>query len=229
MSLAESAALAFVMGQHITEEKDRTMPEIKVEVTMVPRVSKKQLRFQEEQASIARQLRLSAERPIQGSTVTKDVAPTVVAPFFPKLDAKGFLSAMRGAKTREERIAILEAYNGYNHAENYGSQLLVAEMKAKRELRGAPLGGIDREEQRAAYRSATGFVAGLPDNAKRRLDNLLAQEKKHAEDLIQHDKDSQDMKRTAEERTLSAGLAKFERDRLSNIRADLKALGFEVA
>lgn len=220
MSFAETAALAFIMGQHVSEEKSRTVPEVKVTVTMTPPVKVKATKANEAKESLA-------SLPILGSTETKLVAPAVIMPPVGSLEARGFLFALRKAKTRDEKIQAISAYVGYDSADNFGTQEMAAEMKAKAELRGAPIGGPSREEQRVAARSAAGFVAGLPDNTKRKLDNLLAQEKACIETLIQHDKDSRDMKRTAEERMLSVGLAKFERDRLSNIRTDLKALGFE--
>ena len=216
MSLAQSAALAFVMGQHVTEEKDRQRPEVSVVVTMVPKPSK----------ASAKVKQMGNVFPIQGSTATKDVVTAPVIPTIAKLDGKGFLVAMRNAKTREERIGIITAYTGYDNAQNYGSQLLVAEMKAKKELRVGPIPGPSREEQRSAWRSASGFVAGIPDNAQKQLNDLLGREKVAAEALIQHTKDSTDLKRSSDDRTLSKGLADFEKDRLEHIRSDLKALGF---
>ena len=54
---------------------------------------------------------------------------------------------------------------------------------------------------------------------------LLARETLAACEMVRHQKDSEDMGRSEEDRKLSAGLSKFEEDRLSNIRADLIKIG----
>lgn len=218
MSLAQSAALAFIMGQHVTEENQRQAPPVlSVVVTMVPNPAK------------VRKVSASYKAAVASHSLapkTEAVANVRILPTVGTLEAKGFMVAMRRAKSRDESIFAIAAYMGYNDAQDFGSQELAARTKAVREIKGTPVGGMSLDEKRAASRSVTGFVAGLPDNTKREVENLLARETTSADSLIQHEKEAADASRTTEERFLSKGLADFERDRLAHIRSDLKAMGF---
>lgn len=125
------------------------------------------------------------------------------------LDAKGFLLACRDAgkrsfettnevtgevttvvkrdesKVREDLIRAIHAYVGYDQGRDFGSQDAAARAKANREASGrVVVAGPTREEQRAASRSMSGFVAGMPLPAQKLLANLRAREQTAAEAMI---------------------------------------------
>jgi len=202
--MSQSAALAFIMTQHAAE-----------------------------QAAIAPPVIIT-----RGARVTEVAQPAVV-----KLDAKGFLVAMRNAgrrqnqegrwftnpsKVREDSIAAIHAYVGYDRAGNFGPQELAARTKANRELTGRPFQGPSLAETKAAHRSAAGFVAGVPDSDAKGIQDLLAREVLAAAEMVRHQRDAEDTSRSAEQRALSAGLAQYEGERLTCIRADLTAWGVKV-
>jgi len=93
------------------------------------------------------------------------------------LDAKGFILAVRKAKSRDESIAAIAAYCGYDNRRNFGTQDQEARAKAMREIRGFQATGPTREEKRAAERSVAGYVKGMPAPSQRILLNLQARER----------------------------------------------------
>lgn len=229
MSLAHDSALAFLLSQHCNEQA--THEAAKVEVVVVrnaePKASKKSAKPSKgEQAA-----------PIHNGPKVFGVA----MPDRNTLDAKGFLQACRDAgkrrndkgipftdpkEVRNDLIKAIHAYCGYDVGRDFGSQDSEARAKAQREIRGFTASGPSREEQRAASRSVAGFVAGLPDHKVRSLANLRAREVAAAEAMIEHEKAAHDAKRTTADRLLSQGLADVERERLTQIRADIAAMGF---
>lgn len=100
------------------------------------------------------------------------------------LDAKGFIIAARKAKTRNETIVAIASYCGYVQNGDFGSQEQAARAKAQREIRNEKVTGPSREEERAAAKSAAGFVAGMPKPSQRILLNLQARERAAAEAMI---------------------------------------------
>jgi hypothetical protein len=238
LSLAQHTGLAFLIAQHTNEQvaQDAT----KVEETVIG-------------SQAAEKLRASKKSAKSGAQVTpihdKPAVFGVALPERNTLDAKGFLFAVRDAgkrgfeatnevtgevritvkvdqgKVRDDIIRAIHAYCGYDTRRNFGSQDIEARAKAQRELRGGVAPGPTREEQRAAARTMLGFVAGMPDDTARFLQNLLAREVTSAEALIQHEKDAADPKRSTADRLLSKGLAEVEQDRLTHIRADIKRFG----
>lgn len=163
----------------------------------------------------------------------KQVEPKAVGPIHRKpittimagtINAKDFILAMRKTTDRNEQIKLIMAYVGYDSRQNFGPQEAAARLKATRELSGKPIQGLSREELRACNRNLRGVVAGLPDTAARKLADLKAREVAAVEAMIQHEKDGRDMARSDNDRMLSDGLASVERERLFQIRADIKAL-----
>lgn len=100
------------------------------------------------------------------------------------LDARAFILAVRRAKTRTETIQAIAAYCGYSQNGDFGSQDQAARAKAQREIRNEQYTGPSRAEQRAAAKSATGFVAGMPKPAQRILLNLQARERAAVEAML---------------------------------------------
>jgi hypothetical protein len=141
------------------------------------------------------------------------------------LDAKGFLQAMLNAgrrtsehgvrftdqrEVRNDQIQAIHAYIGYDPSANFGAQEVAARAKANRELSGKPIVlGPSREEQRAASRSAAGFVAGMPLPSQRLLANLQARETAAVDALIAAKSD--------EERTLHESVLKQVRQAIDQL------------
>jgi len=125
------------------------------------------------------------------------------------LDAKGFLIACRDAgkrgfekvnevtgevhvvvkvdqtKVRDDIIKAIHAYCGYDMSRDFGSQDTAARAQASREASGKVIVvGPSREEVKAANRSLTGFIHGMPLPAQKLLANLRAREQATAEAMI---------------------------------------------
>lgn len=157
------------------------------------------------------------------------------------LDATGFLNACKiaGRRTndkgmpftdpkevRNDLIKAIHAFVGYDSRSDFGSQETEARAKAHRDIRGYKVTGPTREELRAASKSAAGFVAGLPDYKARALANLQGQERVTADAMIEHVKQARDKSRSVFDRKLSIGLARVEKERLAQIRADIAGMRF---
>jgi len=140
-------------------------------------------------------------------------------------DAKGFLFAWRKAHGRDEQIAAIAGYVGWDPSGNLGSQEYSARTKAHREIRGmVDTSGPSVAEIRSAKLSAVGYVAGMPQSDQRIMGDLIARQALAVQSIVDYTKDSEDPSKTESERTLAAGLLAIERERLSVIRKDLAKL-----
>lgn len=126
-----------------------------------------------------------------------------------------FLKAMRAAKSREESIAAIDLFVGYNLAGNFGEQDVRARMLAQSTLRPISVKGPTPQEQRSAARSAAGFVHGLPDHQAKQLANLRAQVERVIDAFMACEKDGN---------TVGAAI---ESERLAHLRLQIKSLGFD--
>jgi hypothetical protein len=135
------------------------------------------------------------------------------------IDARTFLKRRATAKNRDEQIAALAAYIGYDHTAPFGVQDSAAADQAKQAIK--PVAAGKTPFSRGSFASVQGFVAGQPDHAERSYQNLLARERLAVNTMLDHEKAAREAK-TAEERTLYAGLALVERERLIEIRKDLR-------
>jgi hypothetical protein len=226
LSLAQHTALSFLLTQHNSDLTSRESA--KVEVVVVrnaePKASKK------------------SAKPSKNEAAPIHDGPKVFGVTMPErnsLDAKGYLLAMRTAgkrvsdkgvpftdpkEVRNDQIKAIHAFVGYDSHGNFGSQEMLATAKANRDLRGVQVvTGPTREEQRAASRSAAGYVAGLPDHKARHLQNLLGQEALEAEAMIEHEKLAMDPSRPMADRLLSKGMVELQEEKLRHIRAAIAA------
>lgn len=146
-----------------------------------------------------------------------------VLPAAGTLDAKGFLVAMRRATDRNVKIQVIAAFVGYDVAGDYGSQELAANSAAKRALRPIDASGPNRQEHRAAQRSALGFVNGLPDNHRVKLQDLLGREKMAADQMIEHHK-AADAAQDETTRAHHLAMALLEKSRLAEIQGDIHGM-----
>jgi hypothetical protein len=201
--MSHNAALAFIMAQHAAEQTAFLPPVV-----------------------VTRQAK-----------VTEVVQPAPV-----KLGPWEFLTAIRNAgkrknqdgkaytdpsKVREDSIAAIHAYCGYDSTVLFGQQESAARTKAQRELGiGKPNPNAKTlHEERAHNRTLPGSVHGNPDHEGKGIEDLLARERLAAAEMVRHQKESADMARSQADRDISAGMVAFEEDRLMHIRADLTRIG----
>lgn len=230
MSAAQDSALAFMLTEQSEEVKLQELQRVQDEIALIK--------------GKARAKKTVAERPMH-IVSAPSVAPGPIAPPLPvkgTLDAASFMQAIRQAgrrvndkgvsytdqnEVRGDTIKAIAGFIGWNPRESFGSQEQNARAMASRMLSKRQDHGMTREELRSASRSLTGYVAGMPDRIARCVDNLKARAVTATEAMIQHEKDSQDMSRGTQARLLSEGLAQVERERIEQIRADIRAMGFE--
>ena len=215
MTTSTTAALAFVLASYAKSEPQEgtvTFKESKPRAKREPKAPKVQA------------------KPVAPIAVVSETTPSpngatprVVMPEVGSLEAKGFLMMMRNAKTQNEKIMAIAAYCGYDSREAFGNQEMVAMMRAKRELSPIDTSGPSLQEKRQASLSAKGFVAGMPDNQRKIVLDLLARERNAAEKRDEHVRIARDKSQPLswEERRLNLGLARLENERLASIRKDL--------
>ena len=233
-NVAHDTALAFLLASNVQEQAAacrEKLTVVSVKVTMAPKASKVKLAKNE-------------AAPIREKSAT----PGMVMPDRGTLGARDFLLAMRNAGTRvtpegkryidqrevrNDQIKAIHSfmyqetpagkvYIGYDPKGSFGSQDTAARALAQRELRGPSK--TTTSEHTAPSRTFGGYVAGMPDHKARTLANLQGREVAAVDAMLAHEKDAHDMSRSEYERTLSAGLADAERERLTHIRADIAAL-----
>jgi hypothetical protein len=182
-------------------------------------IQEEMARLSEENAKLkAEQLaeRLANPKPKKGKAPIHQVVETVGMLRSPTVETSHeFLKAMRAAKSREESIAAIDLFVGYNLAGNFGEQDVRARMLAQSTLRPISTTGPTPQEQRSACRSAAGFVHGLPDHQAKQLANLRAQVERVIDAMMTCEKDGN-----------TVGVA-IESERLAHLRLQIKSLGFD--
>lgn len=154
---------------------------------------------------------------------TTEPIATLPLPMKGTLTAKQFVLTTRNAKSRDEKILAIAAFVGYDVKGDFGSQEMSAMMAAKRELYPIDGSGPTRQEARAAQRSAMGFIQGMPDNHKVRLNDLLGREKMAADTMIEQEKLAA-IAFSEELRTHHMALAALEQERLTAIRSEIRSM-----
>jgi len=142
------------------------------------------------------------------------------------LEARGYIKMMRSAPDRNEKILAIAAFIGYDMAQDYGSQELAANMAAKRELSPIDTTGPSLVEERAAKRSAMGYVSGMPNGLQVKLQNLLGREKLAVEVMLDNQKQCDEFTKSGDSAlaTHHAGLALLEQERLDAIQAEIRSI-----
>lgn len=134
------------------------------------------------------------------------------------LNAKGFIVAIRNARSRDEKISAIASYCGYNHKEQFGDQELAAMMRAKRELNPIAVS----TEKKAPLRA--GYVKGLPDRSSTLLGDLLGREKLAVEARSAEVCQARNRSLSWEERHYHMAKARIENSRILNIRQEINLL-----
>lgn len=129
------------------------------------------------------------------------------------VQAAGFLTMSRRAKNRQESIEAIHAYIGYDMAKDFGTQEYQAKAQAARELK-----PITYKPKTQA--TVEGYVAGMPNGSEKFRQNLKARERVAVEGIIEHSKAAESADNEFD-KTLHAGLAQVEAERMRVIRMDL--------
>lgn len=201
--MSQNAAFAHVMSQHATEQAAIPLPTIvtrTVKVTEVPQHSPYSLSASE----FLKAMRLAGRRVNQ--------------------DGKPFTDP---SKVREDSIAAIHAYCGYDSKRLFGEQDQAARTQAQRAMGvGNPsVKAMTKFEQHRANRTLAGWVHGCSDVEAKHIQDLLGREILAASEMVRHQKDAQDETRPMQDREISLGMVEFEEDRLMQIRADLARIG----
>lgn len=214
MNTAADLALAIAIASYKVEE--HAAP-----ITVISETSQKLVKVQRKSAKPAAKI----EHEVQ---VTPRFAEPIGCPNLPKkgtYDAKGYMLAMRNAKDRDGKLAAIAGWIGYDPKANYAEQELAANFAAKRELRPIVTGGTTLAEERAAKRSALGFVKGMPDAHQVKVDDLLAREKLATNVMLEQQKlcDIATANGDEKQATHHAALALLEQERLDHIQREVLA------
>lgn len=133
------------------------------------------------------------------------------------MSAKDFIVARRRAKDRDGIISAIAAYIGYDMTKPFGVQDSTAVAAAQRAINPPKAEAF----KRSVIPSVAGYVKGAPDHGVRHIQNLQARERLAVDTMLAHEANA----RSADgeySRTLHEGLALVEKDRLAEIREDLK-------
>lgn len=189
----------------------------------------------EPKAAKPRKVKASEELPASNGEKTVVAVPVPI-----DLEAKEFLALLRDAgkrvvdgkriydqaEVRNDTIALIARYVGYDPNGSFASQELMARTKAIRETRKEPLPlGPSRSEVRRVNATLTGYVAGIPDPVQRRIDDLKGRERLTVEELIAFEKAAATAATpNDQERGIVIAKTAVERERLSHILDDIDYL-----
>jgi hypothetical protein len=122
---------------------------------------------------------------------------------------------------REDTIRAIAGYTGYDPFGNFGAQDLAARTKAELERR--PVSPKEYKRCQVAP-SIAGYVAGMPNETKKKIDNLIARERLAVDTRLQFEKVANDKSKPIADRQIAKTLAEVETERLSKIREELSEI-----
>ena len=164
----------------------------------------------------------STAKPVEAAA--KPTAPSpngkvagVVLPPAGTIGAKAFIMMMTRARSRDEKIVAIASFIGYQAAGDFATQEMGAMAKAKGEICPVKV----TAPTPTASRSAAGYVAGMPDNQRRMVLDLLGRENLAVSTRNDNVREARNRTLSWAERKLAIGLARLEQERLVQIRADL--------
>lgn len=150
--------------------------------------------------------------------------PPVVAqlPTAGTLSAKEYFRAMSKAADRDARIAAIAGFIGYNRGEMYSPQELAANLQARKVL--TPPKASPAISGAAV--SLRGYVAGTPDPISKKAADLNGRQVATVEAMLENEKLAKVALARGDQATAThhASMARLEKDRLTQIRADLANL-----
>jgi hypothetical protein len=144
--------------------------------------------------------------------------------------AEAFYQKFRRAASRAEQISAISAYIGYDRGKNapsHGAQEMMAKATAKKELN--PLVILNAataalHHGNSAMASAAGYVAGMPDNVAKRIQNLKGREVLATDAIIENTHIAEDTARAEQVRQDAINAVWLEVSRLATIRQELASV-----
>jgi len=133
------------------------------------------------------------------------------------MTAVGFMKLLRSARDRNEKIAAIQAYIGYDMQISFAQNEYAAQMAAQQELKPIKLGSIK-------YNYPAGVVAGVPNPVNKKLQDLRGREKLAAAAMTECELLAANLVEGSVQQKTALGMADVERERLIAIRADIKLL-----
>jgi hypothetical protein len=158
-------------------------------------------------------------RAVRNSSGTTDPAiPAAKKEHVALISARDFVVGMRRAKDRQEKVALINQYVGYNAAEDFGTQEMVALRKANN--------SINPPRHRGSYSlqpTLEGFVAGKPNHNEKAIQDLEARERLAVDQMLELEKKALESS-DADVAAVYHAQAEVETQRVIEIRRDLNRL-----
>jgi hypothetical protein len=157
--------------------------------------------------------------------VKREVIPFIL-PEVGTYDAKGYMKQMVRAHDRNERIAAIAGYVGYDTTISYSANELSANLRAKQTLRGNVVALPRPVHSAPTGPTLSGYVSGLPNATDKRRQDLKGREVVAAEAMLDHNKAAAAHLLRGDQANAhhAATLAQVECERLSQIQRDLETL-----
>ena len=231
---SQDTAIAFALASYARLENEHDPIVVRVAQPRQPMVrvkGSKTGRTVKVEPQVAQPAASAAKPAAAVETVAKPATPSpnggkavVALPAAGTIGAKAFTAMMNRSKSREESIIAIASFIGYDNRLTFADNEMAAKQAAKAELRPVSATGPSREEIRAAQRSATGYVAGMPDAAGKVIRDLLGREQYAVDERNRLETEQKRTDLSPAERQLNDGLIQLENERLVQIRADIAKL-----
>jgi hypothetical protein len=167
--------------------------------------------------AITRQLRPVREQ-VSATAKTSPAIPAVKKEHTALISARDFVVGMRRAKDRQEKVALISQYAGYDPAEDFGTQEMVALRKANQ--------SINPPRNAGSYSvrpGAAGYVAGKPNPHEKEIQDLESRERLAVDKMLELEKQALECTDSVVAAVYHAQ-AEVETQRVFEIRQDLKRL-----
>lgn len=134
---------------------------------------------------------------------------------------KGVMLFQGATVQRDDEMRLISSFIGWNPRELHGTQLENARREAHLALK--PVTG--KAFKRGVSATMAGFIAGLPDNQQKLIQDLLAREQIAAKAMVDHEMTIANTLPSNPAHILAKGLLTLEQERIAQIRKDLAAQG----
>lgn len=194
LSAAQSLVLNGILSQYATQISETSSP-----------------------TAVTRKLR-AVRNPVSETAKTSPAIPAIKKEHVALISARDFVVGMRRAKDRSEKIALIDQYVGYNQAEDFGTQEMVALRKANQ--------SINPPKNAGTYSlrpTLEGFVAGKPNRDNKEIQDLEARERLAVETMLDLEKKALDCL-DSDVAAVYHAQAEVETQRVLEIRRDLNRL-----
>jgi hypothetical protein len=167
--------------------------------------------------------RLRVVRSSSGNSPSSNGSVQAVTPVYfttqpGTVDATGFMKAWRRAALRDEQIAAIQSFIGYDMGKTFAVNEYAARTAAQKALKPVAVGTAPVKVQ------GINKVQGIPDFTQRRINDLLGREQLAAAKLVEHELSAANLTEGSVEQLTALGMVEIERERLHAIRHDLKTL-----